>query len=78
MRDDLYDAVITPSHGQVEWKTEGPMRLDELDKKLFEFGRHQTGYRGCILNEADPDWVQRSKQVVEVLQGGTSREGVAL
>jgi hypothetical protein len=60
VHDDLYDAVVTPPQGRVAWRTEGPMKLDELDKKLLELGCHQTDV-GDAFYEADPDWVQRSK-----------------
>lgn len=58
---DLYEARVTPPHGSVEWATQVPMSVDELDKRLFELGCHPTDI-GDAFYEADPDWVERSKQ----------------
>lgn len=58
---DRYEATVTPPHSNVEWSTPEPMTVDELDRKLFELGCHPTDV-GDAFYEADPDWVERSKQ----------------
>lgn len=58
---DLYEARATPPHSSSPWSTPHPMSVDELDKKLYELGCHQTDI-GDAFYEADPDWVERSEQ----------------
>ncbi len=58
---DRYEATVTPPHGNVEWATTEPMTVDEFDRKLFELGCHPTDI-GDAFYEADPNWIERSKQ----------------
>jgi hypothetical protein len=45
----FYEAHVTPPHSDVEWSTPEPMSVDELDKKLFEFGLPSDRQRRRVL-----------------------------
>lgn len=58
----LYEAEVTPPHGSGhEWSTPKPMSANDLDKKLFELGCHQTDISDAF-DAADPDWMKRTNQ----------------
>ena len=56
---DLYEATITPPHGDGNaWATPQPMPRDSVIAALRERGCHQTDI-GDAFYDADPEWELR-------------------
>jgi hypothetical protein len=61
MIEGKYHAQVTPPHCEVEWTSDEPMTVDELDARLRQLGCHPTDI-GDAFYAADHEWVTRSGQ----------------